>query len=552
MTGKEKEMIKHRFLLKEAVSKNLYRSEYIMKRVFALFYCFLIVMVILSACSRSDLTSLPEDEIDLFLPEADLPVFPVVLEDGPVFYVDAERGNDINPGTEEEPWATIQHAADLAKPGDTIIVKPGNYGRLVITKGGTPGKYITFRGENIPDQSHIDKETLFDPANPVHQKGNPEKNAVVAGIRITPVWNSTEPVGYIQIKNFEITQIDKAQRSGIQLEYTEDIQIMNNFIHDINPTQHNANGINGTSGADKKNRRILVKNNTLFRVMGIAISAMGEEWLIEGNEISHGIDIRTDIPPGDEGFWQAGDTDAIRFFGYGHVIRNNYIHDYILEENYGNPHMDAFQTFSNYPETQNASRILIYNNYVENMGGQIFMCRDKSETDGGRDAINNIIIRDNILIGSGATGVMFGEYSNFFTVKNNIIARSGYMGISISRNSNYARVLNNIFYMNYENDPEHRRGQMLTDESCFEGSVWDYNLHYPDFGYPPKPDQDSPFAKHDLFGVDPLFVDPANPLGSDGIPFTADDGYRLRPDSPARGAGPDGGDLGIRWDLIKN
>lgn len=117
-----------------------------MKRVFALFYCFLIVMVILSACSRSDLTSLPEDEIDLFLPEADLPVFPVVLEDGPVFYVDAERGNDINPGTEEEPWATIQHAADLAKPGDTIIVKPGNYGRLVITKGERP-ENISLSGE---------------------------------------------------------------------------------------------------------------------------------------------------------------------------------------------------------------------------------------------------------------------------------------------------------------------------------------------------------------------------------------------------------------------
>jgi hypothetical protein len=33
--------------------------------------------------------------------------------------------------------------------------------------------------------------------------------------------------------------------------------------------------------------------------------------------------------------------------------------------------------------------------------------------------------------------------------------------------------------------------------------------------------------------ADPMFVDPAHPLGADGIPFTADDGFALRAGSPA-------------------
>ena len=45
-------------------------------------------------------------------------------------------------------------------------------------------------------------------------------------------------------------------------------------------------------------------------------------------------------------------------------------------------------------------------------------------------------------------------------------------------------------------------------------------------------------------GGNPLFVNAANPIGPDGIAFTADDGLRLAAGSPAIGAGPAGADLG--------
>lgn len=44
-------------------------------------------------------------------------------------------------------------------------------------------------------------------------------------------------------------------------------------------------------------------------------------------------------------------------------------------------------------------------------------------------------------------------------------------------------------------------------------------------------------ATNGVNGGDPMFVDEFNPRGPDGIPFTADDGLRLHPRSPARGMG---------------
>ncbi len=43
---------------------------------------------------------------------------------GTVYHV-SPSGSDRNPGTKDQPFATIQRAADLAMPGDTVIVHAG-------------------------------------------------------------------------------------------------------------------------------------------------------------------------------------------------------------------------------------------------------------------------------------------------------------------------------------------------------------------------------------------------------------------------------------------
>jgi len=59
------------------------------------------------------------------------------------------HGSDSNPGTKEKPFLTVQHAADVAKPGDTINLRAGKYcERLAVTSSGNAAQgYITFRSE---------------------------------------------------------------------------------------------------------------------------------------------------------------------------------------------------------------------------------------------------------------------------------------------------------------------------------------------------------------------------------------------------------------------
>ncbi len=57
------------------------------------------------------------------------------------FYYVATDGNDVNPGTSELPWRTIQKAADTMVLGDTVIVRPGTYNEQVtaVNSGSSRG-----------------------------------------------------------------------------------------------------------------------------------------------------------------------------------------------------------------------------------------------------------------------------------------------------------------------------------------------------------------------------------------------------------------------------
>jgi hypothetical protein len=60
----------------------------------------------------------------------------------------APDGSDDNPGTDEAPWQTIQHAADTAGPGDTVCIHAGTYSAreegVVFSLSGTADAPITF------------------------------------------------------------------------------------------------------------------------------------------------------------------------------------------------------------------------------------------------------------------------------------------------------------------------------------------------------------------------------------------------------------------------
>ncbi len=60
------------------------------------------------------------------------------------YYV-APTGNDSNPGTLDQPWQTIQHAADTLVAGETVYIRAGTYReRVVPQNSGSPGSEITY------------------------------------------------------------------------------------------------------------------------------------------------------------------------------------------------------------------------------------------------------------------------------------------------------------------------------------------------------------------------------------------------------------------------
>jgi hypothetical protein len=62
-------------------------------------------------------------------------------------------GDDSNPGTQDQPWRTIQHAVDNANPGDTIYIRAGLYAENVeIHRSGEEGNPIilsSYDGEAV-------------------------------------------------------------------------------------------------------------------------------------------------------------------------------------------------------------------------------------------------------------------------------------------------------------------------------------------------------------------------------------------------------------------
>lgn len=77
------------------------------------------------------------------------PILPpaVIPATGKVLHV-AMTGADTNDGSAMAPLATIQKAADLAMPGDTVLVHEGTYrGRIAPPRGGAMGMPITYMAE---------------------------------------------------------------------------------------------------------------------------------------------------------------------------------------------------------------------------------------------------------------------------------------------------------------------------------------------------------------------------------------------------------------------
>jgi hypothetical protein len=148
---------------------------------------------------------------------------------GRTFFV-APGGNDANRGSKAAPWRTIQHAANLAKAGDTVEVRQGIYNELVIppASGNATQGFITFM--SYPGETAT-----------IDGTGLPIPGGQAGLFTITDQ-------GYLIVEGFELRNYSTNLRSqvpiGIWVQGAgSNLQLVNNHVHDIatraptNPSQ---------------------------------------------------------------------------------------------------------------------------------------------------------------------------------------------------------------------------------------------------------------------------------------------------------------------------
>jgi hypothetical protein len=128
------------------------------------------------------------------------------------YYV-SKSGNDANPGTESQPWLTIQKAANTLRAGDTVYIKTGVYKEIVEPKySGSANNYITY--------------TTY-PGNIVTIDGK--------GVTIPAGWGSLiyiSEVSYIKIKGLWVFNAGPDDNhAGILLEDASFIILQNNYTY---------------------------------------------------------------------------------------------------------------------------------------------------------------------------------------------------------------------------------------------------------------------------------------------------------------------------------
>ena len=380
---------------------------------------------------------------------------------------------DTNPGTEAKPFQTVQHAAEAARPGDTVYVMAGKYDEQIKVKaGGSEGKPVAFLAM-------------------------PRRSATVAGFDLE--------ASYIRVEGFEITADKPATAVQLRASHCE---VLDNYVHDMMV------GVAGTVGkpsADGNTRDYstvahnrIAYNKVYHCEYGFILG--GEDWLVENNEVSrlfmYASGNRND------------DCDYSRFFGKGCIQRYNYYHGSTREE-IKTAHVDCLQTFSNNGEI--AMDVLFEHNTCFDFHQ---MCMVESAPHIG--SVRGWTFRHNIVSPNSPT--MRGGWGPDIiqtpdvTIENCTISTVNWATIGLrGRESTGGLIRNNILC-----DAE--RAVVHGDQDFSAANpVIKYNLTF----------KTAPLAgEANLNGKDPLFVDPQQR------------DFRLKPGSPAIGAGKGGVSIG--------
>ena len=440
--------------------------------------------------------------------------------EGPTYWV-ATDGDDAGPGTRDEPWATLQHAADSVAPGATVLVREGVYEQRVdVRNSGTPGRPITFAA--APDERVVlDGSSLEVPAG---------QNAMIA----------IDAGRYVTIGGFEITgyRSDVSGHVPIGILVTgaaDHIRIAGNIVQDLGTTFEGRNGgdahgigVFGTDGDHPIEEVEIVDNELANLTLGsseaLVVNGNVKDFLIEGNKVHDTNNIGIDVI-GFEGTAPDPTVDQAR----DGIVRGNEVWNI---DSYGNPAYGNSRSADGI-YVDGGRDILIEGNTIHDVNIGIELASEHA----GRST-RNITARNNVVYDATAIGIAIGGYdrrrgsTEDCVIVNNTVVNTDGVELLVQFDTRDNVIANNVFlagarHVFVENSFRENVGNTLDHNlySSVDGSsagVWLWKgVGYHDFeGWSARSGND----RSSLF-ADPAFVDPA-----------AHD-YSLGPGSPAVDAG---------------
>ena len=289
-------------------------------------------------------------------------------------------GHDANPGSEAAPWATLQHAVDAVVPGDTVLVRSGEYAGAHMTTSGSADARIVL--------------AAFPGEQPVVNANNP----------VTPDGINLEGADHVTVRGFRVTGTGRA---GIRAVLCRHVHIQDNIS--------DGNGRWGilTGFCDD----LLIEGNTTSNNAvehGIYVSNSGDRPVIRGNLVfgndANGIHMNGDVFSGSDAY--DGVVDG--------VISQAVVEDNILFDN-GSPNGGSAINGDGLQDS------LIRNNLVyDQHASGISLYR----TDGGAPSHGNRVLNNTILVAAdGRWALNIQDGSQGTRVFNNVLhSEHGFRG----------------------------------------------------------------------------------------------------------------------------